>query len=112
MHRYTKRPAYKSVTEELIELHPQKADEAFIESVLQALAPIGAKTSIAFDAWMNDEIWINCSSSDGEFLLTCDIWDLSFISSKSNQPLLHKIDSILDANSNFERFSSDYSLYR
>lgn len=109
-YRYHCRPGFGS-QELLIEFLIQKADKQFFQDLYEALSPINIKAGEKVDLWMNDEVLQYFTTDQGKFELSVDIWDCIFIMSKSNQKVIHKIDSILKEHPLFEKEEVDFSEY-
>jgi hypothetical protein len=54
---------------------------------------------------MNDEMVVNVDCDLGNFILSKDIYDLSFIMARQDSGCIEKIDQLLAANPMFERAS-------
>jgi hypothetical protein len=110
-YKYNFRPAYKS-QELLIEIFSGAENEDFLSDFLNAISEINPKVENIKNLWMNDEDLFEITSDSGFFLLSKDIWDLAFIMSEENQECIHKINSILSEDENFQKIEVNFEDYK
>jgi hypothetical protein len=110
-YKYNFRPAYKS-QELLIEIFSGAENEDFLSDFLNAISEINPKVENIKNLWMNDEDLFEITSDSGFFLLSKDIWDLAFIMSEENQECIHKINSILSEDKNFQKIEVNFEDYK
>ncbi|PKL78498.1 MAG: hypothetical protein CVV25_11460 [Ignavibacteriae bacterium HGW-Ignavibacteriae-4] len=110
MYIYSFRPGYGS-DKLLIEFVKGVNNDTFLTDLKAALSQIEMKIDSTEDLWMNDEVLFIVNSSEGEFILSKDIWDCAFIMSDENQKCLNRINEVLNNNELFVREEVDYSEY-
>lgn len=111
IHKYYLRPGYDSA-DLLIEFIQFKDSKQLIIDVIKELESKGFKVRGMEDVWMNDEIWINLGTENGETTITRDIWDFVFILGNNNQIDILRIDEILRNSSKFEKEEVDHGRYK
>lgn len=102
MYKYHVRPCYGR-PELLIEFSIDNEDVDFIPLLLQALARLQLKVEGVENLWMNDETLIGISSSDGDFMLSKDVWGFVFILANENQAIISRISGLLKNHPQFEK---------
>lgn len=111
MYIYRFRPSYGS-DKLLIEFVKGVNKDTFLTNLNTALSQIEMKIESTKDLWMNYEVLFNVNSSEGEFILSKDIWDCTFIMTDENQVCLKRINIVLNKNALFAREEVDYSEYK
>lgn len=96
----------------MLEFFAGLENEDFLDDVLQAITEIQPKLLDAQDIWMNDEIMLTYQSTQGDFLISKDIWDFAFIMTDNNQPVLYKIDQLLQQHPKFTKVAMDFTAYK
>lgn len=104
MYKYYYRKAYNS-GELLIEFFKGTERDGFFRNVFAALSSVHPVIKGIHELWMNDEMVVNVDCDLGNFILSKDIYDLSFIMARQNSGCIEKIDQLLAANPMFERAS-------
>lgn len=111
VYTYKMRPGYGSPNF-LIEFDIYPDMEQFVNELLDLLAHNGYKYQKTVDLWMNDEVMMILSSSNGNVHLSRDIWDMVFIMGDDNQTDIHNINKILQSDGRFKNEPYDVEEYR
>jgi hypothetical protein len=107
---YRFRPCYGS-EELLLEFILDSSDTEFDHDLFTALKDIRPVIESIEDLWMNDEVLLSISSTQGAFVLSKDNWGFAFLMAEKNQPCLKLIDGMLNSNSLFEKEEVDFKNY-
>ena len=107
---YLFRPGYGS-DKLLLEFILDSTDTEFNQDLLTTLKDISPVIESIQDLWMNDEVLLVMSSTQGGFVLSKDIWGFAFITAEENQACLKLIDHILNNSSLFEKEEVDFKDY-
>lgn len=95
----------------LLEFILDSADTAFDSDLFTALKDISPTVDSVTDLWMNDEVVLSVSSTQGAFLLSKDTWGFAFLMAEQNQSCLKLIDAMLSTNGLFEKEDVDFKNY-
>jgi len=106
IYQYHFRPGYGS-EKLLLHFFSGVENENFLHHLLKAIEDVHPQLLNLKDVWMNDEIKLSFQSVMGGFLISKDIWDMVFIMADNNQAVFHKINALLNVDSNFEKISID-----
>lgn len=104
MNTYYYRTAYNS-GEAMIEFFQGTGRDGFFRNVFSALRSVHPMIRNIGELWTNDEMVVNVDSDLGDFTVSKDISELSFIMSRRNAACIEKIDQLLAANPMFKRAS-------
>ena len=105
MYSYRIRKGYES-DEYLLEFTKGVESDEFLSDLKTALSEISPSIISKEDLWMNDEVLFNLNSSEGEFTLSFDVWNLAFIMAELNQDCIFLIDRLLEMDSKFEKLEN------
>ncbi len=110
-YKYHLRPGYGS-TELLIEVFSGVARDDFMADLMDTIRSLQPKLVKQQDLWMNDEILLEMDTDLGAFVISKDIWDLAFIMAGPNEPLLRRINALLEQDERFEKVEVDFERFR
>jgi hypothetical protein len=110
-YKYHLRPAYKS-QDLLIEIFYGAENEDFFTDFFNSITHINPVVDKINDLWVNNDYLLDVTSDIGIFSLSKDIWDLAFIMSENDQECIHKINSILVKDENFEKVEVNFEDYK
>ena len=108
MYNYRIRPGYKS-KKLLIEFVRGVEKETFLTDLKEALREIDIKFEEMEDLWINNEVLFHLNSSEGNFLLSKDVWGCAFLLADENQGGIKRIDLILSKKEIYKREEVDFS---
>jgi hypothetical protein len=109
-YRYRFRPCYGS-EKLLLEFILDSSDTKFDHDLFTALKDVRPVVESVEDLWMNDEVLLSISSTQGAFVLSKDNWGFAFLMAEKNQSCLKLIDGMLNSNSLFEKEEVDFKNY-
>jgi len=107
---YRLRPGYGS-DKLLLEFMLADLGAEFINDLLIALHAISPVVDSVEELWLNDEVLMRVSSTQGAFLLAKNTWGFAFLTAEENQSCLKCITDILNDSSLFEREEVDFEKY-
>ena len=110
-YKYKFRPGYGSENF-LLEFSIYLPDSSFLNSFLDSLKPIEPTTIDTVDLFLNNGVGHNFNSKVGVFEVFVDIWGFVFVSAKSDQACIFKINELLKADDRFELIDSDPNDYK